>query len=730
MIKIDNKHLKFSLLLGLLGLLINLYPLPLFGNVQLVLGNFVFIIVAILLGPWYALITAIISSIGLYISWSSPHVFILFCLEAIWLGFARRRDIYSLYADIGYWLAIGMPLFLLYISMFSTLPESHLSFTTLKQGINGLFCAAIGSLAVTVFAELWYMKGKVKDRKRRSFNSQLTYSFALVLTISLLGSALIFNHQVITKQQESLQRNLHDSVTHLGQATEVFLETHKQAISNASQWLSLSSHEVYDWQSKLIRLHNSYPGFKTMLVTDADARIIAASPLSQLGADKVANKLLSVKDRHYFQEAFFNQRVYTSPAFLGRGFGTDPIVAISAPIYQHNKLEQATGIIEGSLDLSTFAQVDNSNKVYQDQSMVIVDETDRVIYASAQLGLEPLSQFKWVESGKDYKTNLSMINLHDTENPNPEFIYDHYPLNNDWTLYVVKPFSPLLELLQSQYLTTFAVLILSLIITIVVTRVLSVRLTQPLTVIANKFAENGQTKVTDFQINEESPMEFLTLYQSIRKSKQELISYQLELEEKVAIRTFELEKANSKLQTLVEKDELTSLYNRRYAQSKFRSTQDFCQRSDEVLALAILDIDNFKSINDTYGHQGGDECLRVLAKEMKKYFKRDTDVVARYGGEEFLLILPFCNVLMIEEHLNDFKNKIKCLRIDNPHDQRQISMTVSIGALINNANFSTQLDEWFKQADLNLYQAKHQGRNKVVISMPLPLKLKDAGHPD
>ncbi|MCL1064845.1 diguanylate cyclase [Shewanella benthica] len=721
MFQINRQHFKFSLFLGLFGLIANLYPIPLFGNVQLILGNGVFVIVAILLGPWYALFTALLCSIGLFISWSSPHVFIIFCLEAIWLGFARRKDIYSLYADIGYWLLLGMPLFVLYASIFSTLPESHLSFITLKQGINGLICAAVGSLAVTIISELWHLEGKVKDKRRRSFNAQLTYSFSLVLTISLLGSALIFNHQVITKQQESLQRNLHDSVTHLGLATEVFLETHERAIDNASRWLSLSGTEnISGWQSKLVKLHQSYPGFATMLVTNADARIIAASPLSALGVDKVLSKELSVEDRHYFQEAFFNQITYISPAFLGRGFGTDPIVAISAPFYHSNEPNQPTGIIEGSLDLTTFAQIEQTNEVYQDQLMILIDEAGRVIYSSAALGLTPLSEFIWAESGKDYKTSLPMINLRDIDNPNPEFIYDSYTLDNQWKLYVVKPFSPLLKLFESQYITTFAVLILSIIITVILTRVLSIRLTQPLGVIANKFAEYGHSKAADYHINEESPIEFLNLYQSIKKSKQELISYQLELEEKVAIRTFELQKANAKLQILVEKDELTSLYNRRYAEVKFRTTQDFCQRSDEVMALGILDIDNFKSINDTYGHQGGDECLRVLSKEMKKYFKRDTDVIARYGGEEFLLILPFCNVLMIEEHLNEFRNKVKALAIENPNDKRLITMTVSIGALVNNAKYSTELDAWFKQADLNLYLAKNQGRDKVIISMPRP----------
>ncbi|WP_299797066.1 diguanylate cyclase [uncultured Shewanella sp.] len=721
--RINRQHIKLTLVLGLMGLLANLIPIPLFGNVQLIWGNILVVVTAILLGPWFALLTALLCATGLYITWGSWHVFILFSLEAVWLGYARRKDIYALYADIGYWLLIGMPLFYAYILLFSNQPESHIPFVTLKQGVNGLIYAALGSLLVTVFSPFWNLKGKIKDQKRRTFNAQLTYSFTLILTISLLGATLIFNHQVIEKQQIRLKESLTGSAANLGLNTEVFIETHKKAIDNAARWLSLSETDIQSWQSRLSKLHQSYPGFITMLVTDAEAQIIAASPYSRLNRDKDNINGLSVKDRHYFQEAFFNQKTYVSPVFLGRGFGSDPIVAVSAPIYHSNDANQPTGIIEGSLNLKTFADIDKNSTGHRQQSMIIIDENYRIIYASKVLNLAPLSQFTWAESGKEYRTSLEMLSLHDIDNPNPEFVYSSHTLNNNWQLFVVHPFAPLLKTVEQQYLTTFAILILSLIITLVLTRVISQRLTTPLSALANKFAEKGEQDAASFSIDQESPREFVTLYQSIRQSKQQLIRHQLELEEKVAIRTVELEKANEKLQSLVEKDELTGLFNRRYAETKFNSIQEFCHRSDEAMALAILDIDNFKTINDTYGHQGGDECLRVIAKHMRLFFKRDTDVIARYGGEEFLLILPLCNVLMIEEHLNEFRRKVRTLQISNPHDGEPITMTVSIGGIVSNATYSDSLECWFKQADLNLYRAKDQGRDRVVVSITEPRKL-------
>lgn len=126
--KANLSHLRLALLLGVAGLLVNTFPIPLFGNVQLVLGNTAIVIAAILLGPWYALVTAIIAATGLMIIWGSPHVYLMFCLEAIWLGYARRKDIYALYASFGYWLLVGIPLLYIYATLFSELPAEHLPF--------------------------------------------------------------------------------------------------------------------------------------------------------------------------------------------------------------------------------------------------------------------------------------------------------------------------------------------------------------------------------------------------------------------------------------------------------------------------------------------------------------------------------------------------------------------------------------------------------------------------
>ena len=216
-------------------------------------------------------------------------------------------------------------------------------------------------------------------------------------------------------------------------------------------------------------------------------------------------------------------------------------------------------------------------------------------------------------------------------------------------------------------------------------------------------------------LNDTTPKEILTLSSSIQKSKQELLSYQLELEDKVALRTVELEKANTQLQALTEKDELTGLYNRRYTESHFSTLHDICKRNCSALAFCIIDIDHFKLINDTYGHQAGDTALVTIAELMKDFFKRDTDIVSRYGGEEFLIIMPQCNALQVEKHLNQFRQLVADTDIIINSNEKS-KLTISIGAVISNAGEFNHIDHWFKMADLNLYEAKENGRNKVLCS--------------
>lgn len=157
-------------------------------------------------------------------------------------------------------------------------------------------------------------------------------------------------------------------------------------------------------------------------------------------------------------------------------------------------------------------------------------------------------------------------------------------------------------------------------------------------------------------------------------------------------------------------DPLTRLPNRAAFDERLKLEFNRWQRYGTPLAIAIADIDNFKAINDTYGHIAGDKTLQVISSMLKKSL-RATDFVARYGGEEFVILLPQTEAIDLAEPLQKTKNKIQAIPFK--FKDNDIRITISIGAAIFSGNDAKH--SAFERADKALYKAKQDGRNKIVI---------------
>ncbi len=167
-----------------------------------------------------------------------------------------------------------------------------------------------------------------------------------------------------------------------------------------------------------------------------------------------------------------------------------------------------------------------------------------------------------------------------------------------------------------------------------------------------------------------------------------------------------------KLNDLTIIDPLTQIYNRRHLINQLGNAMIQAHRQGHPLSIAMVDIDFFKPFNDQYGHICGDEVLREVAGALKSGIRAGVDVPARYGGEEFVLVLPFTSLDRAEEVANRIRKTIGELRV--PFEGRELSVTCSFGvaALIQGES----LERFIDRADAALYQAKKQGRNRVVAS--------------
>ncbi|MCP4579130.1 MAG: diguanylate cyclase [Deltaproteobacteria bacterium] len=187
---------------------------------------------------------------------------------------------------------------------------------------------------------------------------------------------------------------------------------------------------------------------------------------------------------------------------------------------------------------------------------------------------------------------------------------------------------------------------------------------------------------------------------------------------KTVLRVLELEKslkeAYGKIRILSITDKLTGCYNRTYMDEYLAKEIIRAKRYSRPVSLVMADIDHFKCVNDTYGHQAGDLILKDFAASIRKDLRKDVDWIARYGGEEFLLVLPETDY----ERAMSSADRLRRIVSESvsSYNGIEIHITASFGVVgfvpsANNHNIS--YEEIIDRADKALYRAKNAGRNRV-----------------
>jgi len=169
---------------------------------------------------------------------------------------------------------------------------------------------------------------------------------------------------------------------------------------------------------------------------------------------------------------------------------------------------------------------------------------------------------------------------------------------------------------------------------------------------------------------------------------------------------------SQKLLQLATSDALTGLFNRGYVDDRFALELSRARRYGNRLTLAVIDADRFKLLNDTYGHPAGDVVLRKIGEVLRESF-RQSDTVGRYGGEEFVVILPETDIEVAAKKLEALREMVAGTPIPLAADAGHVSVTISAGL----ASFPSDGDdaaELFALADDRMFQAKREGRNRVV----------------
>ena len=207
-----------------------------------------------------------------------------------------------------------------------------------------------------------------------------------------------------------------------------------------------------------------------------------------------------------------------------------------------------------------------------------------------------------------------------------------------------------------------------------------------------------ESTLTPFYLNEEKFI--ISFYYDLRRIKK-------------------MEKEIQHLEVEAEKiyyDALTGIYNRRFFDENIVSVIRALSRSGGALGLMMIDIDFFKTYNDTYGHSEGDNCLRIIAETLSKTITRTDDFAVRYGGEEFVVVLPNTNEYGVRLVAEKLLKNIQDLNI--PHEKSNVAncVTISIGAITGKPEHNQNAEDYIKRADEMMYISKQNGRNRYTFS--------------
>lgn len=178
----------------------------------------------------------------------------------------------------------------------------------------------------------------------------------------------------------------------------------------------------------------------------------------------------------------------------------------------------------------------------------------------------------------------------------------------------------------------------------------------------------------------------------------------------------QLQEANEQLVGLSTVDGLTDLFNRRALMSESERLFALQRRSNQRLAVFMMDLDHFKQFNDHYGHQEGDRAIRIQADIMRQVFKRQTDILGRYGGEEFMAVIEGEDADRFERLAAAVLKQWQENAVPNEDSPDSKLLSCSIGICQGQASEFDSIDDMIRRADEALYRAKKQGRARYVMA--------------
>ncbi|WCG84014.1 sensor domain-containing diguanylate cyclase [Pectobacterium sp. A5351] len=521
----------------------------------------------------------------------------------------------------------------------------------------------------------------MKIRKRLPVNLRsLILSLAIISMLITLTNAYVAVYKVqknlITDQ--ILSSNLNYS-SKLAATTESFLSSAQQELAYSATLMAEGFGDDKALLEKSEQIYRMSESFNSVFVADTQNRIRTVYPIS-------LNLKGSTLTSEASKQALVEQKPLISQPYIS--VTGNLIVLVSSPI--QDKQGNYLGYIGGTIYLKSKSVLNEfmNTHFYNDYSSVyVIDKNGIVLYHQDK---------QWVgKSIRDEKIKAAFQNKKSGTLAIPDMLgtpslagFDTVK-SSGWIIVTLHPSQNVIDSLNGVMRSVLYEGAPVMALTLIALTLLAFSIANPLRLLAVSA----------------SKMEEPDVIEKIKK----VPSWYFEVEQLkrvILFGTVLLHKRIGKLSLQAHTDPLTGLLNRR---GVYENIELILSKSHQVAAI-VIDIDHFKRVNDTYGHNIGDDVIRLLAKSIKQA-SRDSDLICRTGGEEFLALLPDTDMKQAVDIAERLRKKVEKMPLPIPEN-----ITISLGVTCFIPG-TEQIDSVLKIADDALYQAKHEGRNRVVTKI-------------
>ena len=377
-------HPKRSILIavgaGLLGFAINALPIPVLGNIHLLLGGIVVLVIALEYGPWLGALAAVMAASEAYFFDGSITPMVVFGAEAVFLGVVTRRNLPPLAASLIYWVVLGLPGLLLLESVLLKTPTLHLQGRVIQVVFSAVASILLVELAVLIFPLKRLLGTEDPTTRSLRFRVQVRKALLVAVTLPLLGVAIINGNRIAWMQEVQSGHRLSETTVAVRQRVDSYIQGHQAAVIALARSLEQAqSYETATIRPWLEHWQKTVPAFKLLTVAQVSGEVVTIRKLNDdtSGSEENATGFQNIADRKYFQETVRTQKPVISEVFLGR-IMRSPSVALTSPVWRDGQL---WGIVTGSLNLTNFQQFAANVETMSEAELLILDQTQRVIYS-------------------------------------------------------------------------------------------------------------------------------------------------------------------------------------------------------------------------------------------------------------------------------------------------------------------------------------------------------------